>query len=105
MMFGDRLNLLRTLLRLWCYTSHALPDLLDEHRESHPLCSKQPFLATIFYEDLLRDYVLDTAEHLREQAPTCTRFRIRADQTIKFVADQPETGDDYIVSLTPTKNV
>ena len=52
----------------------------------HQLCYQQPFLATLFYEDVFRDILL-IAEFLRLQVPNCDRFRIRENETIRFIAD------------------
>jgi hypothetical protein len=53
----------------------------------HPLCFTHPLLATMFYDDIARKILL-TAELYRVQLPSCTRFRIREDETIKFVLDK-----------------
>jgi hypothetical protein len=64
-----------------------LPNPKQEWDEDHPLCYQQPFLATLFYEDVFRMIVLRMAELMRLQLPSCTRFRIREDETIQFIAD------------------
>ena len=50
----------------------------------HPLCVRQPMLATLFYDDVVRKCLLPMAESLRAQLPTCNRFQIRAEDTIRF---------------------
>jgi hypothetical protein len=52
----------------------------------HQLCYKQPVLATLFYEDVFRNFVLGPAEQLRLQVPGCSRFQIREADTIRFIA-------------------
>jgi hypothetical protein len=63
----------------------ALPQM-GEWDENHKLCYKDPHLATFFYEDVFM-LVLETAESVRLQLPNCNRFDIRANETIKFIAD------------------
>jgi len=58
----------------------------QEWDKNHELCYRQPFLATLFYEDVFRDMLL-VAELLRIQLPGCRRFQIRAGDTVRFVAD------------------
>jgi hypothetical protein len=58
----------------------------QEWDEEQQLCRQQPFLATLFYEDVFKDFVLTMAEILRLQLPSCTRFRIRENEIIQFVA-------------------
>ena len=65
----------------------ALPDPDQEWDDEHPLCYKQPFLATLFYEDVFRDFLLMPTELLRIQVPSCRRFQIREGDTIRFIAD------------------
>ena len=52
----------------------------------HPLCVRQPMLATLFYDDVVRK-MLPVAELFRAQLPSCNRFRIRAEDTVRFVAE------------------
>jgi hypothetical protein len=54
--------------------------------ENHQLCYKQPVLATLFYEDVFRNFLLRIAELLRIQVPACSRFQIREADTIRFIA-------------------
>jgi hypothetical protein len=54
--------------------------------KNHELCYRQPFLATLFYEDVFRNMLL-VAELLRIQLPHCRRFLIRAEDTVRFVVD------------------
>lgn len=53
----------------------------------HQLCFQQPFLATLFYEDVFRSMLLRVAELLRLQVPSCDRFQIREKDTVRFIAD------------------
>jgi hypothetical protein len=62
-----------------------LPDPEHEWDDDHRLCLQQPFLATLFYEDVFRQVLL-TAEYLRLQLPACDRFHIREGETIQFIA-------------------
>jgi N-acyl-D-aspartate/D-glutamate deacylase len=55
--------------------------------EQHQLCYQNPFLATLFYEDVFRSMLLRVAELLRLQVPSCDRFHIRECETIRFIAD------------------
>ena len=64
----------------------SLHDLVEEQDENYQICNNQPFLATLFFENLFKDYILVTAEHLRLQIPTCSRFKITESETIRFVA-------------------
>lgn len=54
--------------------------------EGHQLCYQQPLIATFFYEDVFRDFLLRVAELLRMQLPACSRFQIREEDTIQFIA-------------------
>lgn len=65
----------------------SLHDLVDENDAHSELCKKQPFLASLFFENLFRDYILVTAENLRLQVPVCSRFNIKESETLKFVVD------------------
>ena len=60
----------------------ALQDPRHGWDERHQLCYDHSVLATLFYEDVFKDFVLRTAEHLRIQVPTCSRFQIH--ETVKF---------------------
>jgi hypothetical protein len=51
------------------------------------MCFRQPMLATLFYDDVVRKYFLPIAESFRAQMPSCSRFRIRAEDTIRFVTN------------------
>jgi len=62
-----------------------LEGLFDDGK--HPLCFRQPMLATLFYDDVVRKYLLPMAEVFRVQLPSCNRFQIRAEDTILFVPD------------------
>jgi hypothetical protein len=64
----------------------VLEDPAQDWDASHQLCYKQPFLATFFYEDVFRNFLLQTAELLRMQVPGCSRFQIREADTIRFIA-------------------
>ena len=57
------------------------------NEERYPLCYRQPLLATLFYDDIVREYLLPVAELYRLQLPSCERFEIREENTIRFVAD------------------
>ena len=59
----------------------------QEWDDEHKLCLQQPFLATLFYEDVFRSLLLSRAEGLRFQVSNCERFHIGAKETIKFVTD------------------
>jgi hypothetical protein len=63
----------------WC----VLKDPKHAWDEKHQLCYKQSVLATFFYEDVFRYFVLRTAELLRKQVLTCSRFHIG--ETDRFV--------------------
>jgi hypothetical protein len=65
----------------------AMRDPEQEWDDEHKLCVQQPLLATLFYEDVFRNLLLFPAEFLRLQLPSCTRFRIRERDTIRFVTD------------------
>jgi hypothetical protein len=59
------------------------------HREhgwddEHQLCYKQPFLATLFYEDVFRSILLNLTSQLYLQVPSCRRFKIRESEMINF---------------------
>jgi hypothetical protein len=60
----------------------ALQDPRHGWDERHQLCYDHSVLATLFYEDVFKDFVLRTAEHLRIQVPTCSRFQIH--ETVRF---------------------
>jgi hypothetical protein len=62
-----------------------LPDSAHEWNDDHRLCLQQPFLATLFYEDVFRQVLL-MAEYLRLQLPACDRFYIREGEGIQFIA-------------------
>ena len=51
-----------------------LEGLFDDGK--HPLCFRQPMLATLFYDDVVRKYLLPMAEAFRVQLPSCNRFQI-----------------------------
>jgi len=53
----------------------------------HPLCHRNPMLATLFYEDVIKELLLPMAEQFRVQLPSCSRFQISDEDTIRFVAD------------------
>jgi hypothetical protein len=65
----------------------CLHDLVEDQDENYQICNNQPFLATLFFENLFKDYMLVTAEHLRLQMPTCSRFKITESETVRFIAD------------------
>ena len=65
----------------------AITDPEQEWDDAHKLCVQQPFLATLFYEDVFRDLLLFPSEYLRYQVPSCERFRIGTKETIRFVID------------------
>jgi hypothetical protein len=48
----------------------------QEWDDEHKLCLQQPFLATLFYEDVFRSLLLSRAEGLRFQVSNCERFHI-----------------------------
>ena len=64
----------------------ALNDPEQEWDAEHQLCFQQPFLATLFYEDVFRSMLLMVTELLRLQVPSCDRFQIRENDTIRFIA-------------------
>ncbi|HEY7329497.1 MAG TPA: hypothetical protein VH592_17795 [Gemmataceae bacterium] len=57
-----------------------------EHKwdDEHQLCYKQPFLATLFYEDVFRNILLNLTSQLYLQIPSCRRFKIRECEMINF---------------------
>jgi len=55
--------------------------------EAHLLCYQQPFLSTLFYEDVFRNIVLMLTGLLHVQVPSCDRFKIRYSDTIRFIVD------------------
>ncbi|HEV3160093.1 MAG TPA: hypothetical protein VGZ89_08925 [Xanthobacteraceae bacterium] len=65
----------------------VLDDPEQEWDDTHSLCNKQRFLATLFYEDVFKNLVLLPAENLRFQMPGCERFQIKGKDTIRFIAD------------------
>jgi hypothetical protein len=65
---------------------NVLNDPAQEWDEEHDLCYRQPFLATLFYEDVFTSMVLRVSELLRDQISRCERFRILESDTIRFVA-------------------
>jgi hypothetical protein len=69
------------------YCLSVLADPEEGWDDEHELCKKQPFLATLFYEDVFENFILRLAEYLRFQVPSCERFQISAKDTIRFVAD------------------
>jgi hypothetical protein len=69
------------------YCLSVLDDPKREWDDGHELCKKQPFLATLFYEDVFENFILRLAEYLRFQVPSCQRFHISAKDTNRFVAD------------------
>jgi len=69
------------------YCFNVLDDPEQAWDEQHQLCYQQPFLATLFYEDVFRNILLRVAELLRLQVPSCDRFHIPECETIRFIAD------------------
>ena len=65
----------------------AMRNPAQEWDDEHKLCVQQPFLATLFYEDVFRDLVLFPTDFLRLQMPSCRRFNIRERDTIRFITD------------------
>jgi hypothetical protein len=63
----------------------VLNDPTQEWDEGHKLCYDQPFLATLFYEDVCENILLRIAELLRFQVPRCERFHIKENETIRFI--------------------
>lgn len=85
-------------LRIWRPTkpvAHAAAaimlcfGLLDDPKhgwdDEHKLCQKQKFLATLFYPDVFESLILFPAEYLRLQLPSCERFQIRENDTVRFI--------------------
>jgi hypothetical protein len=64
-----------------------LQDPEQEWDEEHRLCLVQPFLATLFYEDVFINNLLWMAELMRLQLPNCERFHIAEQDTIYFTPD------------------
>jgi hypothetical protein len=52
----------------------------------HALCRSEPFLAIMFYPDLLR-MLLEEAEKLRLRLPDIGSFRIKESDTVQFIGD------------------
>ena len=59
----------------------------QEWDDQHQLCYQQRLLATLFYEDVFRNFLLRPAELLRLQVPSCNRFHIAENETVQFIAD------------------
>jgi hypothetical protein len=66
---------------------NILQDPEQEWDEEHRLCLVQPFLATLFYEDVFINNLLWMAELMRLQLPNCERFHIAEQDTIYFTPD------------------
>lgn len=69
------------------YTLSILDDSKHEWDGERQLCYQQPFLATLFYEDVFRNILLHLTSNLYLQVPSCRRFKIASGDMINFALE------------------
>ena len=69
------------------FTLSILNDFEHGWDGGHQLCYQQPFLATLFYEDVFRNILLHLTSNLYLQVPSCRRFKIDNGDMINFALE------------------